>query len=137
MAGRSRSRQCAQALAEAALAIVPVLMVTVGVVQFALYLYAWHVLDAAVLEGARVASAQGRTVDEGVTYARELVRGGLGPAGYLETPTIDGSASADQVLLEGRSALHLVIPLATDTRLPLEAHATVRKEHFRPGGRTP
>jgi hypothetical protein len=130
-------RHAGQALVEAALAALPVLLLGIGLIQFALYLYAWHVLDAAVLEGARVASAQGRTVDEGVAYARELVRGGLGPAGYLETPTIDGSASADQVVLEGHSALHLVIPLATDTRLPLEAHATVRKEHFRPGGRTP
>src|ERR687884_553629 len=102
---RSRSGQCAQALAEAALAIVPVLMVSVGLVQFALYLYAWHVLDAAVLEGARVASAQGRSLDDGLAYARQLVGGGLGPAAYLDPPTIDGSADADQVTVDGRSAL--------------------------------
>jgi Flp pilus assembly protein TadG len=96
---RGRSQQRAQALVEAALAIVPVLLAAVGLVQFALYLYAWHVLDAAVLEGARVASAQGRTLDDGVAYAQQLVRGGLGPSGYLDAPTIDGTSDADQVTL--------------------------------------
>jgi hypothetical protein len=130
-------RRTGQALVEAALAAVPVLTLSLGLIQFALYLYAWHVLDAAVLEGARVASAQGRTVEDGVAYAETLVQGGLAPAGYVEPPTIEGSAVLDQVRLEGHSAMHLVIPLATDMRLPLEAQVSIRKEQFRPGGRAP
>ena len=130
-------RHAGQALVEAALAALPVLLLGIGLVQFAPYLYAWHVLDAAVLEGARVASAQGRSVEDGVAYARALVHGGLAPAGYVEAPTIEGSAGRDQVTLEGRSAMHLVIPLATEMRLPLQARVTMRKEQFRPGGRPP
>ena len=131
------TRQAGQALIEAALAALPVLMLSIGLIQFALYLYAWHVLDAAVLEGARVASAQGRSVEDGVAYAQTLVQGGLAPASYVEAPTIEGSAVLDRVTLEGRSAMHLVIPLATEMRLPIEARVTIRKEQFRPGGRAP
>lgn len=128
------ARQQGQALVEAALAMVPVLLVTVGLVQFSLYLYAWHVLNDSVADGARIASAQGRTVDEGVAYAQELLRAGLPGAGDM---AVDGYAEADRVVLEGRGSLRLAIPLVTDTRVPLVARAAIHKEQFRPGGRAP
>ena len=51
----------------------------VGIVQVAVFLYAQHVVVAAVEEGARVGSAQGRTLDDGVRYAQQLLNAGLGP----------------------------------------------------------
>src|SRR3712207_5746390 len=67
-----------QGTVEAAVAFPLLLVVAVALVQFALYAHAQHVVVAAVQEGARVASGEGRTLGEGRAYAEALLRAGLG-----------------------------------------------------------
>src|SRR4051812_45603248 len=78
-----------QVLAETAIALPALLMVAIGLVQFALYDHARNVVTVAVQDGARLAAAEDRTLDDGVTHAQALLRAGLGP-------------SAARVAVEGR-----------------------------------
>ncbi|MCC6629015.1 MAG: pilus assembly protein [Chloroflexi bacterium] len=67
-----------QALVESALALALLLAVVASIVEVALYAQARQVAVAAAQEGARVASADGRTLDDGVRQARALLALGLG-----------------------------------------------------------
>ena len=114
------------------IAAIPLVIVLVGIVQVAVFLYAQHVVVAAVEEGARVGSAQGRTLDDGVRYAQQLLNAGLGPT--AADVTISAHQSGEWVVVDGRGALPLVIPYIPAWRLPLDAEAQARQEGFRPGG---
>jgi hypothetical protein len=126
------SRRPAQALVEMGISLIPLAIVLVGIVQVAVFLYAQHVVEAAVEDGARVGSAQRRSVDEGVSYAKQLVRVGLGPT--ASDVAIAGHADGQWVVLDSRGTLPLIIPWIPLWRLPLNAEARARQETFRPGG---
>jgi TadE-like protein len=114
------------------LVLVPLLIVLVGTVQVAVFLYAQHVVVAAVEEGARVGSAAGRTPADGVDYANALLGAGLGPS--ATNVAIDGHQAGDWVVVDAHGGLPLVIPWLPAWRLPLDAQAQARRETFRPGG---
>ena len=65
-------------MVETALAFPVLLLVAIGLVQFALFTHAQSVVIGAVQDGARVGAADGRTVAEGITHAEEVLRAGLG-----------------------------------------------------------
>ena len=69
-----------QAMVETALAFPLLLLVAVGLMQFALFYHAQNVVVGAVQDGARVAAAEDRSVDEGLAHAQALLRAGLGPS---------------------------------------------------------
>jgi Flp pilus assembly protein TadG len=114
------------------IALIPLTIVLVGIVQVAVFLYAEHVVVAAVEEGARVGSADGRTLDDGVSYAQQLLKAGLGP--IATEVTISAHQSGEWVVVDGKGVLPLVIPYVPAWRLPLDAEAQARREGFRPGG---
>ena len=129
---RGPRRERAQALVDAAVAFPLLLLVAVGLVQFALFAHAQHVVTGAVQDGARLAAAQGRTVTEGVERAQAVLRAGLGPsAGDVALRGTDG---AEAVAVEAQGRMRLFIPWVGDNSLPLQARAVVSKERFRPGG---
>lgn len=119
-----------QALIEAALSLTVLLAVVAGVVEFALYAQARQVAVAAAQEGARVASAEGRTLDEGVRQARALLALGLGPAAarLIVAPVcarvVDGACRAETVAIRigGDYPLALVggaVALPLDVEVPM------------------
>jgi Flp pilus assembly protein TadG len=114
------------------IAVIPLAIVLVGIVQVAVFLYAQHVVVAAVEEGARVGSAEGRTVDDGVSYAQQLLKAGLGPT--ASDVTISARHNGEWVVVDADGGLPLVIPYIPAWRLPLNAEAQARQEGFRPGG---
>jgi hypothetical protein len=114
------------------ISLIPLAIVPVGIVQVAVFLYAQHVVLAAIEDGARVGSAQGRTIDEGVSYAKQLVSAGLGPT--ASDVAIDGHTDGDWIVLDSRGTLPLIIPWIPVWQLPLNAEARARQETFRPGG---
>jgi Flp pilus assembly protein TadG len=127
------ARARGQVLAETAIALPVLLMVAIGLVQFALYYHAQNVVLIAVQDGARLAAAEDRTLREGVGHAQALLRAGLGPS--AERVAIEGSDEQGAVTLRAQGRLRTVIPWVADASLPLSARATVSKEQFRAGRR--
>jgi len=119
------------AMVETALAFPLLILVAVGVVQFALFVHAQNVVLAAAQDGARVAAAEDRSVGEGVAHAQALLRAGLGPS--AEAVRVRGAEDGEVVMVETQGRLRLILPWVGDASLPLHAQAAMTKEHFRRG----
>ena len=128
-APRARGARPGQALLELALISAVLLTLMVGLVQLTLYLHAQNVVRGACQEGARVASAgpEDRLAD-GVAYASDLVRAGLGPS--ASRVAVAGAADAETVTVEAAGSLPLILPWFGDRSLPLSARVVVQKERF-------
>ena len=138
MAGQPRRlsaigvRQRGQALIEAAIAFPLLILIALGLVQFALYSHARNVVVGAVQDGARLAAAEDRTVGDGVGRAQALLQAGLGSAGDV---VVGGREDGETVVVEARGGLRMIIPWVADATLPLAARSVVSKERFRAGAR--
>ena len=121
-------------MVETAIVFPLLLLVTIGLVQFALFFHAQNVVMGAVQDGARVAAVEGRPVSEGVAHTQALLRAGLGPS--VSLVSVQGTDTGDVVIVEAQGRLQLIIPWVGDGALPLHARAIVSKERFRggPGG---
>jgi hypothetical protein len=112
-------------------------LVCLALVQFATFYHAHNVVEAAVQDGARAAAANGSSIDDGRRRADAILHAGLGKG---VTVTIDWSSSNDE-LVEARASgsLPTFFPWfsfrtgITHLDLPLNANATVSREHFRGG----
>ena len=118
-------------MVESALAFPLLLLVAIGLVQFALFAHAQHVVTAAVQEGARVAAAESRTLPEGVAQAETLLRAGLGRS--AATVTVQGSDDGLVVVIGAQGQLRTIFPWVADVSLPLRAQAAMHKEGFHAG----
>jgi Flp pilus assembly protein TadG len=120
-----------QAMVEAAVAFPLLLLVAIGLVQFALFVHAQNVVTGAVQDGARVAAAADRTPADGVAHAQALLRAGLGrSASDIAVRAVEDS---DVVVIEAQGRLRTIIPWVADASLPLGARAVMSKERFRVG----
>ena len=127
-------RERGQAVVEAAVAFPVLLMVALGLLQFALFYHAENVMIGAVQDGARVAASGDRTLADGVSITQGILRAGLGQsAAGVAVQGIDGG---DAIAIEARGHLRMIIPWVADAALPLWARSVVSREHFRvgPGG---
>ena len=116
---------------ETALAMPVLLMAAIGLLQFAIFYHSQNVLTEAVQEGARVAAQEDSTVDDGVAYAKVLLKAGIGPeADQMQVQGIDGG---NAVAVQAQGKLRLIIPWAVNAGLPLWSRAVVSKEKFRVG----
>lgn len=130
-AGEHSSGRRGQALAEAAIAFPVLLIVAIGLVQFALFYHAQNVVTGAVQDGARVAAAEDRTIGDGIAHTQALLRAGLGrSAGAV---SVRGEEGAEAVAVEARGQLRTIIPWVADVSLPLGARSVMGKERFRAG----
>ena len=123
-----------QSMVEVAVAFPLLLTVALGLLQFALFYHAQNVVTGAVQDGARVAAAEDRTLEDGVVVARALLGAGLGQsAGRV---TVRGIDRGDAIALEAQGSLRMIIPWVADATLPLWARSVASKERFRvgPGG---
>jgi Flp pilus assembly protein TadG len=124
-------REAGQAAVETALAFPLLLVLALGLTQFALFYHAQTVVTGAVQDGARVAAAADRSVGDGVTHARALLDAGLG--GASADVVLQGTDAGDAVALEARGRLRAIIPWVADATLPLGARAVASRERFRAG----
>ena len=127
---RGERAHAGQALLELALVSATLLTLMVGLIQLTLYLHAQNVVRGACQEGARVASAgpEDRLAD-GVAYATDLVRAGLGRS--ASGVAVTGAADADTVTIEATGSLPLLLPGRGGWSLPLSARVVYQKERFR------
>ena len=116
---------------EAAIVFPIVLIVAVGLMQFAIYRHATNVVVGAVQDGVEVAARADYTVQDGVDRTHELLQAGLGPT--AAAMTIEGLDGTDEVGIQATGQLQLIIPWAGNATLPLAYRAVESKEHFRVG----
>ena len=126
--GGARRGERGQALVETAVALPLLLLVAVGLVQFALFSHAANVVTGAVQDGARAGAAENRTASDGVNHARAILRAGLGEA--AEDVALHGRDLGSAVSVEAEGRLRTIIPWVADSTLPLSARAVVSKERF-------
>lgn len=122
-----------QAMVEAAVAFPLLLLVAIGLVQFALFVHAQNVVTGAVQDGARVAAAEDRTPADGVAHAQALLQAGLGRS--ASDIAVRAVEDGDVVIIEAQGRLRTIIPWVADASLPLGAWAVMSKERFRVGPR--
>lgn len=121
--------QRGQATVELAVAFSVFVIVLVGLVQIALFVHARQVVYGAAQDGARVAAADGGSLERGVEHTRDLLRVGLGQ--HAASVTASGRADGETVVIEVTGSLRMIIPWVTDTELPLRARVITQKEGFR------
>ena len=126
-----RRGELGQSMVEFALVLPLLLVVLVGVVQFALAYHARDVATTAVQEGARLAAAEGRTPAEGAARAREVLESGLGKTGTGFTVTAQDDGEI--VIVETAGDYPLFIPWLAGRSVEIEAESGVHKEGFRSG----
>ena len=131
--GRRRTRrERGQVLVETAVALPVLLLVAIGLVQFALYYHAQNVVTIATQDGARLAAAEDRTLEDGVSHAQALLRAGLGRS--ATDVTVQGDNRGETITIEAGGRLHTIIPWVADATVPLAARWVVSKERFRVRG---
>jgi Flp pilus assembly protein TadG len=104
-----------------------------GIVQFALWWHAQHVVLGAAQDAARVAAAEDGTPAAGRARAVELLHAGLGQDARSAIVQARRDTRLAEVTVTAR--LRPVLPFGSGIRL----HATGRSfaEHFRPAGSPP
>ena len=127
---RIRRRIRAQSFVEVALVLPLLMLAGAGVVQFSLWMHAEGVITAAVQDGARVASSERGTLDQGTAAAQSLLRDGLGPnAAFVQ---LAASQDPNTVRFEASGTLPALLPWGPATAVPLHASASMSKDRFVP-----
>jgi Flp pilus assembly protein TadG len=116
---------------EVALVLPLLFAALVGVVQFALVHHARTVAETAVIEGARLAAAEGYSLQEGAARTRVVLEAGLGATGAAFM--VSAEERGDVVIARASGAYPLFIPWVTSLSVPVEAQAEVWREEFRGG----
>lgn len=116
---------------ELALVLPLLLVVLVGVVQFALVHHARTVAESAAIEGARLAAADGSTIAAGALRTQQLLEAGLGETGAGFEVTAE--AQGEVIVARAAGEYPLFIPWVTSLAVPIEVSAEVWREEFRSG----
>jgi hypothetical protein len=136
-------------MVETAFAFPVLVLMALGLVQFALFWQAHNVVEAAVQDGARYGASTPGTVPEVVAAAkkrtREILDMGPTPVQKLPSRALDANGTTDDVVVvtvTGKmdTALPWYDPAQgkmTHVTLPLDATARVVRERFRPTSVTP
>lgn len=124
--GRRGPARPGQALVEAALSLSLVLLLTVVIIEVLLSGHAWQLAVSAAQEGARVASAEDRTLTDGVRQARALLDRGLGARadGLMVTPAcavvVADRCQAESVAIQITGEAEIPLLTGVPLRLPLD-----------------
>ncbi len=123
--------EAGESMVEFALVLPVLLLVLVGVVQFALVHHAQNVVTTAAQEGARMAAAEGGDAVVGEQRTRDVLGSGLGSTGDgFEVAAMD---DGETVTVRASGDYPLIFPWLGSRDIELDATANVRKESFRSG----
>ena len=123
--------EAGESMVEFALVLPVLLLVLVGVVQFALLHHAQNVVATAAQEGARLAAAEGGDAVDGEQRTRDVLGSGLGNA--AESFAVETSDDGETVTMSASGGYPLIFPWLGSRDIELDATASVRKEGFRSG----
>lgn len=122
---RKGSGQDGQSLVEFAAALPVLLLVSLAILQFALYVHAQNVVTTACAEGSIVAAAGDGTVGDGVATARSLLYAGLGAS--ADGLAVQGADGGTTVTIEAKGSMPVLL-LGPAIQLPLQARSVMVKE---------
>jgi Flp pilus assembly protein TadG len=129
-----------QAFVELALCVPVLTMLVLGGVLVAHYAHTRQLAVIAAQEGARVASAEGRTLGEGAAQAAALLAAGLGRRAerFAVTPRCaggqgDACAGGAAVAVRVRGDYPLRLPWGAGADVPIDVEVSMYKEAVRPG----
>lgn len=128
---RHGDNEAGESMVEFALVLPVLLLVLVGVVQFALIHHAQNVVTTAAQEGARLAAAEGGDAIDGEQRTRDVLGSGLGNA--VESFEVGTSDDGETVTVRASGDYPLIFPWLGSRDIELDATASVRKEGFRSG----
>jgi Flp pilus assembly protein TadG len=116
--------------------VAPALMLLVlGLLQFALWYHAQNVVQTAAQEGARVAAAEEGTAEAGRTRALEVLLVGLGRA--AENEDAIASVDLDAAHVTVSSEMPGLLPIPGLSSFTLSSESTAFRERFRPATEGP
>jgi Flp pilus assembly protein TadG len=116
--------------------VVPVLMLLVlGLLQFALWYHAQNVVQTAAQEGARVAAAEEGSAETGRSRALEVLHDGLGRAAENEHAVASLDPDAAHVLVTAE--MPGLLPIPGLSSFTLTSESTAFRERFRPATEGP
>ncbi len=118
-------------MVEFALVLPVLLLVLIGVVQFALIHHAQNVATTAAQEGARLAAEEGGQLLDGEMRARDVLRSGLGET--AETFEVTAADTGETVSLQATGSYPLILPWLGGGSIGIEASTEMMKEGFRSG----
>src|SRR6266511_534265 len=118
----------ASATLELALVAPVLLLLVVGLLQFALWYHAQQVALASAQEGARVAAAENGTLAGGEARTEGLLRAGLGSEG--RNASVSGGTGRAAVMVEVRGSIRMLFPWPGGLSLPIHARAVAYRERF-------
>ncbi len=123
-------RMFAQSFVEVAFVLPLLVLAGVGVIQFSLWMHAEGVVTAAVQDGARIASTETGTLEQGTAVAQALMRDGLGPnAAFVQ---LVPSQDASTVRFEASGSLPAIIPGGATATIPTHASPSIRRDPLVP-----
>ena len=115
---------------ETALVGLVVMSLSLGLIQFALWYHAQHVVLGAAQDGAHAAAVEGAAAGDGQARARELVAAGLGT---MASETVVSSETHErEAVVAVAAAVPSIIPFLPDLELRAEGRAF--RERFIPEG---
>ncbi len=124
------SDQRGSASLELAIVAPALMLLVIGLLQFGLWYHAQNVVQAAALEGARVAAAEEGTAGAGKSRALEIVQDGLG--GAVDDRGATASVDRDAAHVQVTAELAGLLPIPGLSSFSLSSEATVFRERFRP-----
>jgi hypothetical protein len=130
--GKQRRRAAGQALVETALVMPLLIVLSLGLLQVALYAHARDVLLGAAQEGARLAAEDGRALEDGLTRVNDVARAGLGTTVEPLRTQVRREPETVEIVID--TSLSPILPLPLAGGLPLHVRASMSREHFRPNG---
>ena len=128
---RHGDAEAGESMVEFALVLPVLLLVLVGVVQFALVHHAQNVVTTAAQEGARLAAAEGGDAIDGEQRTRDVLGSGLG--GNSDDFEVLATDDGETVTVRASGGYPLIFPWLGSRDIELDATASVRKEGFRCG----
>lgn len=121
-----RTGERGSALLETALTFPVLLLVALGLVQFALWAHAENVATDAAIYGARQAAEAGGSLSAAVATTRALVQSGLG--GYASGFQVRGEDTGATVVMDVWGSVPLLLPGLPTSALPVQAEGRTPKE---------
>lgn len=118
-------------MVEFALVLPVLLIILLGMVQFALVYHAKDVATTAAQEGARLAASEGRTLADGEARTHDVLEAGLG--GNADEFTVTAQLDGETIVVRVEGEYSLIIPWVTGRTVTIEATAETRQEGFRSG----
>ena len=126
-----RRRMPAQSLVEVAFVLPLLILAGAGVVQFSLWMHAEGIVTAAVQDGARIASSEAGTLEQGTAAARLAAA----RRAWDRTPRSCNSHPARMRArfgLRRAGTLPAIFPWGPVTTIPLHASASMARDRFVP-----